>query len=104
MLFRSDLRRKNWVNTDPPRQIATTMLAGVDRWPFPRVAGVVTSPLLRADGTLVVNADGSFRYTPPTGYVGTITFAVRASDGVDNSALKWVTIEVQAPYGLRRSR
>ncbi|MEI7685177.1 MAG: Ig-like domain-containing protein [Planctomycetota bacterium] len=55
-------------------------------------------------GTLVVNADGSFRYTPPTGYVGTITFAVRASDGVDSSALKWVTVEVKSPYGLRRSR
>jgi hypothetical protein len=33
-----------------------------------------------AKGTVLVNLDGSFRYTPPTGFVGTTSFRVRARD------------------------
>src|SRR5262249_19549837 len=32
-------------------------------------------------GTLVLNSDGSYTYTPNAGYVGTDTFVYKASDG-----------------------
>jgi hypothetical protein len=48
-----EMRRKKWLNTDPPRQVATTILAGADKWPFPRVACVATNPVLRLDGSLL---------------------------------------------------
>jgi putative DNA primase/helicase len=54
--IRYSARSKTWVKIDPPRQLATTMLASADRWPFPRIAGVVTSPLLRPDGSLLLKA------------------------------------------------
>jgi putative DNA primase/helicase len=53
---RYDMRRKKWIATDPPRQVTTTILAGEDRWPFPRVACVVTNPVLRIDGSLLAEA------------------------------------------------
>ena len=34
-----------------------------------------------ADGTLTLNANGSFSYTPPSNYNGTDTFTYKASDG-----------------------
>ncbi len=45
------------------------------------------------NGTLVLNADGTFVYTPNQGFAGTDTFTYHATDGVDNS-LATVTIEV----------
>jgi putative DNA primase/helicase len=45
-------RKKAWTIVDPPRQVATTLLVGADRWTFPRIAGVTTTPLMRADGFL----------------------------------------------------
>jgi hypothetical protein len=53
-------------------------------------------------GVIVVNPDGGFRYTPPPNFIGTVTFAVRAYDGIDTSPLLWVTIQVKSVYGLRR--
>jgi hypothetical protein len=53
-------------------------------------------------GILVVNADGSFRYTPPPNFVGSVSFAVQASDDVDDSEPLWVTILVKSVYGFRR--
>ena len=50
---RYDARSKKWVTVDAPRQLAATLLAGQDRWQFPRIAGVVTTPLLRPDGSLL---------------------------------------------------
>ncbi|MBM4046068.1 MAG: tandem-95 repeat protein, partial [Planctomycetes bacterium] len=47
-----------------------------------------------ASGTLTLNADGSFRYTPNANFNGTDSFTYRASDGVDSSALATVTITV----------
>ena len=46
------------------------------------------------DGTLTLNANGSFRYTPRTGFSGTDTFRYQASDGSASSKPATVTISV----------
>jgi hypothetical protein len=48
-------------------------------------------------GTLVLNADGSFTYTPTTGYVGPDMFTYNASDGDLLSNVATVTITVAQP-------
>lgn len=45
-----------------------------------------------AKGTLTFNADGSFIYTPATGFVGTDTFTYNGNDGATNTAT--VTLNV----------
>lgn len=55
-----------------------------------------------AKGTVTVNADGSFRYTPPAGFMGTTMFSLRAFDGTAWSDPVWITIVVSSPTGLRR--
>lgn len=50
-----------------------------------------------AHGGLTLNANGSFTYTPTTGYVGPDSFTYRASDGRTSSALQTVSLSVNAP-------
>ena len=45
-------------------------------------------------GDLTLDSDGSFTYTPDSGYVGTDSFTYRASDGELNSNVATVTITV----------
>ncbi|WP_292995946.1 pre-peptidase C-terminal domain-containing protein [Nitrosomonas sp.] len=47
-------------------------------------------------GTLNLNADGSFSYTPDAGYTGTDTFIYRAFDGASYSPPTLVTISVSS--------
>jgi VCBS repeat-containing protein len=47
-----------------------------------------------ANGTLVLNEDGSFTYTPNSGFTGTDTFTYTASDGTNTSNEATVTITV----------
>ncbi len=47
-----------------------------------------------AAGTTVLNADGSFTFTPTTGFAGSTSFTYRASDGTAQSAPATVTIIV----------
>ncbi len=54
-------------------------------------AQLVTAP---AGGTFSLNANGTFSYTPPPGFVGIKTFVYRATDGTANSADTTVTITV----------
>jgi VCBS repeat-containing protein len=56
-------------------------------------AGVVTGP---ANGTLVLAADGSFRYTPRLGFVGEDVFTYAATDAGGAATPATVTIEVKA--------
>lgn len=48
-----------------------------------------------ANGDVVLEANGSFTYTPDSGYFGTDTFTYKASDGAATSAATTVTITVE---------
>ncbi len=50
-----------------------------------------------AHGTLTLNADGSFTYTPAANFVGTDSFTYKASDGLETSGTATVTITVAPP-------
>ena len=47
------------------------------------------------NGTVVVQADGSFTYTPNTGFVGTDVFSYTANNGTQTSQTGAVSITVQ---------
>jgi VCBS repeat-containing protein len=49
-----------------------------------------------ANGTLALNADGSFTYNPNTGFTGSDSFTYVANDGALDSNVATVTITVQA--------
>jgi|GEM_PF-1463014 len=52
-----------------------------------------------SNGTLTLNADGSFTYVPNSNYVGTDSFTYKANDGIDDSNTATVTINVRRPSG-----
>ncbi|MGD1035783.1 MAG: hypothetical protein ABR878_01030 [Roseiarcus sp.] len=52
---RFDARSKKWVRIDPPYGVAAVLLEREGSWRFPRVAGVITTPTLRPDGTLLAD-------------------------------------------------
>ncbi len=66
-------------------------------------AGIVSGPAA-GRGTVVLNSNGSFTYTPPSAtFTGTATFTYRANDGTVNSNNATVTITVaanQAPVAV----
>ena len=55
---------------------------------------------LPARGTLTLNADGSLNYAPTNLFVGADSFAYRANDGVTNSGISTVTINVLPPSNV----
>lgn len=57
-----DERRKSWVNVDPPSKVAATLLAREGKWQLPAIAGIITTPTLRPDGSLLKDAG----YDPAT--------------------------------------
>ena len=59
----------------------------------PLTAAVVTGP---TNGNLVLNADGSFTYTPNANFNGADSFTYQANDGTDNSNIATVNITVNA--------
>lgn len=50
---RFDKRCNDWVRIDPPASVAATILSRNGLWQFPQVAGVITTPTLRPDGSLL---------------------------------------------------
>ena len=60
----------------------------------PTLTAALVSP--PADGALVLNADGSFTYSPAPGFSGVRTFTYRNSDGTVQSAIVTVTLNVTA--------
>jgi len=63
----------------------------VDPEGAPLVAQLVSAP---AHGTLTLNANGSFMYTPATNFAGSDRFTYTANDGVANSIVATVSITV----------
>jgi putative DNA primase/helicase len=45
--------RKTWVDTNPPVQLVRMVLTRQRKWAFPQISGVITTPTLRADGSLL---------------------------------------------------
>ncbi|MFN6054279.1 MAG: tandem-95 repeat protein, partial [Planctomycetia bacterium] len=56
-------------------------------------AVVVTNP---SNGSVVINSDGKFTYTPNANFNGTDTFTYKASDGLSYSNIATVTVNVTA--------
>ncbi|WP_415794929.1 Ig-like domain-containing protein, partial [Mycolicibacterium frederiksbergense] len=54
-------------------------------------ATLVTGP---ANGTLTLNADGSFTYTPDADFNGTDSFTYTAGDGTETSSIATVSITI----------
>jgi hypothetical protein len=50
---RFNSRRNLWVDIDPPLQLVRMILSRERRWTIPRVSGVITTPTIRADGSLL---------------------------------------------------
>jgi VCBS repeat-containing protein len=64
----------------------------------PLTATLVAGP---ANGTLTMNADGSFAYTPAASFTGADSFTYQATDGLGASNTATVTITVEAVENLR---
>jgi putative DNA primase/helicase len=52
MFMRYDVRAQAWVPTDPPSRVARSLLQK-GQWSFPKVTGVITTPTMRPDGTIL---------------------------------------------------
>ena len=50
---RFDKRCEDWVDTNPPPDMIGAMLAREGEWRLPPVAGIITTPTLRQDGSLL---------------------------------------------------
>jgi hypothetical protein len=51
--FRYDARQKQQVRIDPPRDVAQTILHRFGHWDFHAVVGLISTPTLRPDGSLL---------------------------------------------------
>jgi VCBS repeat-containing protein len=89
----------NDVYTVPAGETTAVPAAGVlandtDAQGDPLVASLFSGPL---HGSVTLNADGSFSYTPNEGYTGLDSFMYWVFDGELNSALAAVTLHVEGP-------
>jgi hypothetical protein len=50
---RFSVRRNAWADIDPPVQLVRMVLSRERRWAFPHVSGIITTPTLRPDGSLL---------------------------------------------------
>ena len=50
---RFDARTEDWVRIDPPKRVADTILSRAGVWTFPKIIGVVTTPTIRQDGSIL---------------------------------------------------
>lgn len=50
---RFDRRAEDWLDINPPAEMTMTLLAREGQWRVPPVAGVVTTPTLRLDGSIL---------------------------------------------------
>lgn len=85
-------------STDEDTALTVNVAAGVLATDLDEDADALTSVLVTgpSDGTLTLNANGSFTYTPDANFNGTDTFTYKANDGTDDSNTATVTITVNA--------
>ena len=57
-----DKRSGRWVDIHPPHDAAMVLLKRFGDWTFPAIAGIITTPTLRPDGTILSEAG----YDPAT--------------------------------------
>jgi RepB DNA-primase N-terminal domain len=50
---RWNVRKNAWVDVDPPNQLVRVALTRARRWAYPHVNGIITTPTLRPDGSLL---------------------------------------------------
>jgi len=50
---RWSVRKKAWIDVDPPNLLVRMALARARRWAYPHVSGIITTPTLRPDGSLL---------------------------------------------------
>jgi hypothetical protein len=65
-----------------------------------QVASGSVGPNATTNGSVELYADGSFAYSPDTGFVGTDSFTYVATDGLHTSGTATVTIAVPGPIDL----
>jgi putative DNA primase/helicase len=63
-------REKIWVPTDPPADVAQIVLSRDGEWYFPRLTGIITTPTMRPDGSILLTpgydaATGLLLVSPP---------------------------------------
>jgi hypothetical protein len=51
--LKRDGRRKKLVPTNPPSEIALTMLGRVGEWGYPKLSGVISTPTMKLDGSII---------------------------------------------------
>jgi putative DNA primase/helicase len=51
--YKLDMRSRRWLPTDPPPDVANTILARAGEWGFPTIGGIITTPTMRPDGTIL---------------------------------------------------
>lgn len=51
---RFDARKNEWVKAMAPMNVAETMLDRDGKWAFPEIVGVISTPTMRPDGTLLI--------------------------------------------------
>ena len=59
---RWSIRKNAWADIDPPNQLVRMALARARRWAYPHVSGIITTPTLRPDGSLLSTPG----YDPPS--------------------------------------
>ncbi len=62
---RYDMRAEDWLDINPPVEMTGALLAREGQWRVPPVAGIITTPTLRPDGSLLTVAG----YDPTTGFI-----------------------------------
>jgi hypothetical protein len=51
--YKIDRRGRAWASVDPPHDVVDTLLARSGGWSFPTIAGIITTPTMRPDGTIL---------------------------------------------------
>lgn len=92
--------RNDLVNTLINTVVSGTVLAN-DTDPFYLNVGIstvlITAPNPATEGTVVLNIDGTYTFTPITGFVGTVTFVYQAANSAGLTKDATVTINVVEP-------